>query len=411
MSDVVDALHQEETPLRFIGLDIHKHYLVAIGVNAEQEQVYGPRTVKLAELEGWIGKDLRSSDTVVLEMTTNTWETVDLLEPHVASVTVVHPPDVRLIVKARVMTDKKAALVLAQLHAARLLPAVWIPPQEVRELRALTAQRRKQVKLKTTARNRLHSLLHRRQIVPPQVKGGIFHRRMRKWWRELPLSEAEHLQAIGDFDTLLFASKQIERVERVLAKWAGADERSALLAQLPGMGLINSMTVLGAIGEIERFPTATKLVGYAGLGASVHDSGQKRSTGKITKAGRRDLRYAMVEAARHAVRFHAHWREQFQRLEVRIGRQKAVVAIARKMLVAVWHILMAESVDRHGSVEQIAAGFFAHAYRIGIANLPKGMSARQYVRTMLDRLDIGEELTRFKWGGKWVNIPPSPAPG
>ncbi len=162
------------------------------------------------------------------------------------------------------------------------------------------------------------------------------------------------------------------------------------------MDLVNTMSVLGAIGEIERFPSATKLVGYAGLGASVHDSGQKRSTGRITKRGRRDLRYAMVEAAGHAVRFHAHWREQFQRLEVRIGRQKALVAITRKILVAVWHILMAEGVDRHGSVEQIAAGFFAHAYRIGIANLPNGMSARQYVRFMLDHIKIGEELTRFK---------------
>ena len=69
---------------------------------------------------------------------------------------------------------------------------------------------------------------------------------------------------------------------------------------------------------------------------------------------------------------------------------------------------MTQSVDQHGAAEQIAAAFFAHAYRIGVANLPQGLSARQYVRYMLDRLDIGQEVTRIRWGRKWVTIPPSP---
>ncbi len=95
-------------------------------------------------------------------------------------------------------------------------------------------------------------------------------------------------------------------------------------------------------------------------------------------------------------------------LEVRIERQKAVVAIVRKTLISCLAHPHGENINRHGSVEQIAAWFFAHPYRIGIVNLPKGMSARQYVRFMLDRVNIGEELTRFKWGSKWVTIPPSP---
>jgi hypothetical protein len=55
----------------------------------------------------------------------------------------------------------------------------------------------------------------------------------------------------------------------------------------------------------------------------------------------------------------------------------------------------------------VACVFFAHAYRLGIANLPEGLSARQYVRRMLDQLGIGQELTRIRWGSKWVTIPPS----
>ena len=105
---------------RYIGLDVHKHYLVAYGVDRDQHPVYGPRRVEYAELEAWIERHLNTGDAIALEMTTNTWQMVDLLEPCVHSVTVVHPPEVKAIVKARVMTDKKAARILAQLLAAGL---------------------------------------------------------------------------------------------------------------------------------------------------------------------------------------------------------------------------------------------------------------------------------------------------
>jgi transposase len=106
--------------------------------------------------------------------------------------------------------------------------------------------------------------------------------------------------------------------------------------QIPGFGLITSMTAFAAIGDITRFASAKKLVGYSGLGASVHASGQTYRTGQVTKQGRRELRGALVEAAWRAVQTHPHWHEQFERLAGRLGRQKAIVAIARKLLVVVW---------------------------------------------------------------------------
>jgi transposase len=69
----------------------------------------------------------------------------------------------------------------------------------------------------------------------------------------------------------------------------------------------------------------------------VHSSGQRKVQGAITKTGRVDLRSAMVMAARHARNVNKHWKEVYRRLEPRIGRNKAVVAVARQMLVAVWH--------------------------------------------------------------------------
>jgi transposase len=64
--------------------------------------------------------------------------------------------------------------------------------------------------------------------------------------------------------------------------------------QLPGFAVVTSMTLLAAIGDITRFPSAKKLVGYSGLGASVHASGQTHHTGPIPKQGRRELRTVLV---------------------------------------------------------------------------------------------------------------------
>ena len=391
---------------RYIGLDIHKHYLVAIGVDADKNQVYGPKRVPNTQVNRWIVKELGPEDAVVLEMTTNTWVMVDLLEPYVGSVTVVHPPYVHLITRAQVMTDRKAALVLAQLHAAGLLPPVWVPPKEVRDLRAIIAQRRKMVTLTTQAKNRLQSLLHRANIVPVSKK-ELYRPDNREWWESLKLSALEHFRVQSDLDTLAFAENQVERLNACLGYQAANDERMPLLHQLPGIGLINGMTILAAVGDIQRFETAKQLVGYAGLGARVHDSGESRRTGRITKRGRKDLRHAMVEAAHIAARTHPHWHAEYLKMVKRMSTQKAKVAIARKLLVAVWHVLNGEEADRFGSEQQLASSFFALAYKVGVRNLPEGVSARQFTRDQLDRLGAGEEMTHFYHGKKRYTLPPS----
>ncbi len=254
-------------PVRYVGLDIHKAYLVAAAVNADQEAVYGPRRVPLTQLSDWIVSDLLCTDRVVLEMTTNTWAMCDALAGHVASVTVVHPPQVALIVRARVMTDRKAALILAQLHAAHLLPAVWIPPQPVRDLRTLIAQRQKMVRLTTTARNRLHAVLHRHHLLPPLGQGELFSPELRSWWQDLPLSEIEAIQVQCDLDTLAFARAQQERLQAALNRLAARDERVPLLVQLPGIGVTSAMTILAAAFSLRLLRLGDlALVAVSGVG-------------------------------------------------------------------------------------------------------------------------------------------------
>ncbi len=391
---------------RFIGLDVHKHYLIAVGVDAQLNQVMGPLRVSLSRLEEWARKTLTSNDAVVLEMTTNAFQLYDDLTPCAFAVTLVHPPHVKLITQAQVMTDKIAAARLACLHAMGLLPPVWVPPQEGRDQRALVAQRTKMTRLATQAKNRLHAVLHRHHLPPPE--GEMFAPDKRDWWLNLPVAQLEAVRIECDLATLAFAHDQLDLLEAALKALAAQDDRVLWLIQLPGIGLLTALALLAAIGDIARFPTEKHLVGYAGLGTRVHDSGQSHRTGRITKAGRRDLRAAMVEAAHTAARTHPHWQTELARLEPRLGYNKAIIAIARKLLVVVWHVLTEGVVDRFAQPEAVARKLLTHANRLGRANRPSGQTAAAYTRQHLDCLGLGADLETIRLGHtKTVTLPPS----
>jgi len=394
----------EPEPTRFVALDVHKQYVMVGAVDARQEVVLPPRRVALVEFPDWARDHLTTTDAVVLEATANAWSLYDGLTPLVGTVTVAHAGVIKLIAHARVKTDRRDTLHLARLLAARMIPAVWVPPVEVREVRGLLTHRRRLVAQRVQAGNRLQAVLHRHRIVPPA--GKLFSRQNRAWWADLPVSTTERLRVRQDLAVVETLDALVVEVEAELgrlsmtAPWA---DQVPYLVQLSGLGVLAAMTVLAAIGDIARFPTPKHLVGYAGLGAGVHDSGQTHQGGRITKQGRRELRGGMVEAAWVAVEHHPHWKEQFARLSARLGAQKAIVAIARKLLVVVWHLLTKREADRDGDTDAIARKLYTWISRCGTTpgrQRPLGA----LVRRELDRLGIGAELTVTGYGR--CSLPP-----
>jgi transposase len=152
------------------------------------------------------------------------------------------------------MNDQIAAMTLARLHAAGLIPPLWVPPPTVREARALIAQRAKLVRLSTQSKNRLHAVLQRYHLPPPD--GPFFVPTQREWWLGLPVSATERIRVQTDLNTLNFARQQLNLLEAALAQLAAADERVLLLIQLPGFSLIAAMVVLAAIGPTACGPLA-----------------------------------------------------------------------------------------------------------------------------------------------------------
>lgn len=200
---------------RYIGLDVHKHYLIALGVDEELNVVLPARRVELSFFETWMKKTLTKQDAVVLEMSTNTWQIHDELVEYAGSVLVVHPPHVALIARAQVMNDKIAASILARLLAKGLLAGIWVPPQDIRELRDSMAQRKKMTELATQAKKRLHAVLQRHHLLP--LEGNPFHESHQDWWLGLTLGKLERLNLQSDLETLRFAQRQ--QAERQILKF------------------------------------------------------------------------------------------------------------------------------------------------------------------------------------------------
>jgi transposase len=329
----------------------------------------------------------------------NAWAIYDLLVTLVGRAVVAHPAKVKLIADARVKTDKVDVLTLAQLLRADMLPEVWVPPPHVRDLRALLSHRRRLVSLQTTAKNRLQSVLHRLNLRPPD--GELFAQKQREWWQALELSATERLRVEQDLATLDHIVPQIAAVDALLRCLSTSElwaDQVPYLVQLPGIALLSAMTILGAVGDITRFGSSKQLVGYAGLGAGVHDSGKTHRDKGITKQGRRELRYVLIEAARAAVQSHPYWKREFAQLEKRIGEPKAMVAIARKLLIVVWHVLLAKCADRRADAEQVAFKLMVWSWKLSDEQRG-GLSSRQFIRAHLIRLRLGAELTHITRGG------------
>ena len=387
------------TPIeRYLAVDLHKYYVVVGGVNVHQQVVLPPRRMDLSAWPAWARKNLKPTDALVVEATTNAWDFYDQVKPLVGRAVVANAGKVKLIAAARVKTDKIDVLALAKLLAAGWMPEVWVPPVDVRELRGLVAHRRQLVKQRTRLKNHLHSLLHRHQLAV--VDGDPFAEKNRAWWAGLKVSPVERLHLRHDLKALGEADEQIAEAEAELQRlstvtpWA---EQVTYLIQLPGFGLLTTMTLLAAIGDIQRFETAKQLVGYAGLGSSVHDSGQTHRTGRLTKSGRREMRWALVEAAWAAVDTFPYWTERYQRLVRHMHPNQAIVAIAHHLLVAVWHVLSEQAADRQADPKRVAVKLMRWSWEL-TDEQRGGLTSRQFIRYHLLRLKLGADLTQITYG-------------
>jgi len=379
---------------RYLAFDIHREYILVGGQNEDQEWVLTPRRVSIPKFPEWGQKNLRKGDIVILETTTNVWETYDIVAPLVSRVLVANASAMGEIVGARVKTDKEDIKRLLRALIGGIVPEVWVPPTHVRELRAFISYRNRLVSTGAMIRNRLQSLLHKHNLMVPEE--GILEE---TWWNaQTSISALEKMQIRQELAMLAEIEKHKAAVDEELAqqftskRWG---DQAIRLVQLPGVGVVIAMTVLSAIGEISRFESARELVGYAGLGAGVHDSGKTHKEKKITKKGRKELRWALVEAAWRAVGMSPFWKAEYEKYLRRLRKpNQAIVVIARKLLVAIWHVLSKEETDEHASEEDLAYKMLLLSWSLN-ENVRKGLTYKQFAKYALMRLGVENDMTRF----------------
>ena len=392
-------MQNEKSVRRFFGFDIHRDYAVIAAVSSPHQVAVQPRRVDYAKLKQWIMLHLGPDDHVAIEATVNAWTIYDQIAPYVARCVVADARQVQLISHAAVKTDALDAMRLAKLLCADMLPQVWVPPQHVRDLRALVAHRDALCKRRTIALNRIRSVLNRHNLDQPAdlVKD-------QSWVSAITphLSTVEVLLINDDLLSLEPITASIAQVDRTLAEMSQSGQWAPMASrvmQLSGFGFVHTMTVLGAIGDITRFDRPEKLGSYTGLYPSKDQSGQKDRSGRITKHGRRDLRHVLVEAARSAVQFDPRWKAEFNKLAARKHEHQALIAVARKLAEVVWHVLHEAEPAMHISDEQLAKKFLSLRDQL-IAQGLKPAPSRFFIRQQLRALGRTGSATEFMHGNR-----------
>jgi transposase len=333
---------QQEQPLhrwtgRAIGLDLHRDFCeVAI---CEDGVVRSAGRVRMAP-EGIeaLAASLEPTDRVAMEVSGGAWEVARILEPHVERVVVVSPDDTG-IAQARTKTDRLDARTLAILLWRGELEAVWMPDERARVLRRRLARREQLVRTRTRVKNEVHAVLMRRLQGKPPCS-DLFGVKGRKWLRRLSLPPEEQETVQAALRHIAFLDREIEQVERLVAKQMLTWPEAKRLMTVPGVNLIGAATFLAAVGDIARFRSSSKLVAYLGLDPRVRQSGEQPArSGGISKRGSVSARWALVEATWSVVNQPGPLRAFYLRIRARRGHGKAIVATARKLAVLFWCML------------------------------------------------------------------------
>jgi transposase len=324
--------------LRFIGLDIHRDFCeVAISEGGPARSA-GRVKSEPEQLEIFAAS-LAPEDRVVLESTGNALAIARILQPHVEEVVLANPMHVRAISHAKVKNDRFDARTLAELLAADLIPRVWMSDEPTRLLRRLTSRRTQLIRQRTRAKNEISAVLVRNLKGRPSVS-DLFGKKGRTWLAGVVLPVDERQTVQGCLRQLDFLGGEIELIDRALAEQALASKEICRLMTIPGVGVTTAATVMATIGDVQRFATADRLVGYLGLDPRSRQSGNAPARhGRISKQGSSAARHVLVEAAWAAIKTPGPLRAFYQRVRARRGAQIAIVAVARKIAILCWHLL------------------------------------------------------------------------
>jgi transposase len=292
--------------------------------------------------------------SIVLEPVSQWYVYADLLEELGCDVHLAHPMKVKSIASARVKTDAIDAKILAELLRGNLLPEAYFSSKEVRSWKEIVRFRVSLINVRSQIKNKVHAILHKQGLIHNFT--NLFGVSGTLWLKGLTLPEpfafnlSEYLSLIENLN------EKIDEAEKRVKETVISNPEAELLVSIPGISFVSALTIMAEIGDIKRFPSAKKLMGYSGLVPSTYGSGDKITHGRITKTGSKWLRYIMIEVAQHQqmCKRNPGFGSYYLTLQKRKGTNPATVATARKLLAVIWRLLVDKRPfsttppDRHG---------------------------------------------------------------
>ena len=254
----------------------------------------------------------------------------------------------------RVKTDRRDSSKLAHLLAKGMLKRVWVPSEEELYHRQVIRRRRQLVRDRVRTQSRIKAELRFYGIHLEEPRGRwtqIYFENLRRinfgnrWMQESfnrLLEQYEFLSAQIDKQTQLL---------RELSETALYQERVEILQSIPGIGIISAMELLLELQDVSRFRRAEQLAAYVGLTPSQYSSADKVRMGRITGIGKNTLRSLLVEASWTLISKDQAMREKYDRIKIRSGGKRAIVAIARTLLLRMRRMLL----DKKAYALQLAA--------------------------------------------------------
>ena len=358
---------------RCCGIDVHKKLIVACLRTGNKKEIreFGACTRELLALADWLAEN--RCEMVAMESTGSYWKPLyNVLEAQELPAMVVNAQHMKAVPGRK--TDQKDAEWIADLLQHGLLKSSYIPGKAQRELRELVTYRRSLVGEKSRELNRLQKMLEGGNI---KLSGtvsnvnGVSGRRIlnalvqgesisRERLSELVVSrlKADPEKLLDDLHGILtpiqrkmigVVLRHIDELDRHIAELDdeidnnmgdGDKARIELLDGIPGIGPDSAKTILSIIGtDMSRFPSANHLCSWAGVSPGNNESAGKRYSGRTTK-GNKVLKSTLVQCAHSAVMVKSsYFYAQYQRLSVRRGKKRAIVAVAHSILIAIFHML------------------------------------------------------------------------
>jgi transposase len=298
--------------------------------------------VPMAQLPCWARKHTTEQDLFVLEASGNSFQVVRTLARIERKGLVLESCQLGKLKEAHANNDQLSAVRIGKAYLAGTAKEVWVPDPKTQERRDWFHAHRKTVKRTTQMRNRLLSYLSDNGI---RLKKGTALAKVKGCTEQLSKAKdwsARQWQVIeGMLMELRHADEQRAHWRSLIAQEVLADPQLLSIVRLCGVREMVAFALGALIGDIHRFADPRKLVKYIGLNPAFDQSGQGQWSGGIAGHGRKDLRSLLIESAQAILRSNHPLAKWGKKLLARKGsRNLAAGALARKLAVAVWYLMM-----------------------------------------------------------------------